>query len=76
LWVRLYKLLLGRLEALERGEGVRLVAKRVWGPNYLNLVKGRLSRAGIPIMETREGIYVCREDYGCAVKAILSRDGW
>ena|GEM_PF-1790582 len=76
LWVRLYKLLLGRLEALERGEGVRLVARRVWGPDYLGSVRNRLLWAGIPFKETREGIYVCREDYGCAVKAILSRDGW
>jgi hypothetical protein len=67
---------LARLEALEKGEGIRLVAKRAWGPDYLGSVRNRLLWAGIPFKETREGIYVCREDYGCAVKAILSRDGW
>lgn len=72
LWVRLYKLLLGRIEALERGEGVRLATRREWGPSYLGFVRERLLWAGIPFKEAGDGIYVCREDYGNAVKEILS----
>ncbi len=76
LWIRLYTLLLRRFEALERGEGTRLATRREWGPSYFRFVRERLLWAGIPFKETGDGIYVCREDYGNAVKAILNREVW
>ena len=76
LWVRLYTLLLRRLEALEGGGGARLAARREWGASYLGFVRERLLWEGIPFKEAGDGIYVCREDYGRAVKAILNREAW
>lgn len=54
---------------------MRLATRREWGPSYLGLVRERLLWAGIPFKEAGDGIYVCREDYGNAVKEILSQDG-
>jgi len=76
LWVRLYTLLLRRFEALERGEGARLATRRERGPSHLRFVRERLLWAGIPFKETRDGIYVCREDYDNAVRAVLHREVW
>jgi len=74
LWIRLYRLVLAKVEALERGEGVRLVNKRAFGPNYLKFTRYRLLQAGVPFKETEDGIYVCREDYEEIVKATPRRN--
>lgn len=39
-------------------------------------MRERLFWEGIPFKEAGDGIYVCREDYGRAVKAILNREAW
>ncbi len=58
------------------GGEARLAARREWGASYLGFVRERLLWEGIPFKEAGDGIYVCREDYGRAVKAILNREAW
>ena len=75
LWIRLYRLVLAKIEALERGEGVRLVEKRGFGTDYIKSTRCKLLQAGVPFKETDDGIYVCRDDYEKIVEATLRRNG-
>jgi hypothetical protein len=75
LWIRLYRLVLEKIEALERGEGVRLVEKRGFGPDYIKSTRCKLLQAGVPFKETDDGIYVCKDDYEKIVGATPHRNG-
>jgi hypothetical protein len=66
---------LEKIEALERGGGVGLVEKRGFGPDYIKSTRCKLLRAGVPFMETDDGIYVCRDDYERIVGATPRRNG-
>jgi hypothetical protein len=71
LWVKLYRLVLSKLERLEKGEQVILLRKRSWDSKEVReAVKNSLSYAGIPYAEKPDGIYVCNEDYHDACKAL------
>jgi hypothetical protein len=71
LWVKLYRLVLSKLERLERGENVKLFRKRSWDSEEVReAVKNSLSYAGIPYAEKPDGIYVCSEDYSDACRAL------
>jgi hypothetical protein len=71
LWVKLYRLVLSKLERLERGENVKLFRKRSWDSKEVReAVKNSLSYAGIPYAERPDGIYVCSEDYYDACRAL------
>jgi hypothetical protein len=71
LWVKLYRLVLSKLERLEKGEQVTLLRKRSWDSKEVReAVKNSLSYAGIPYAEKPDGIYVCSEDYHDACKAL------
>jgi hypothetical protein len=71
LWVKLYKLVLSKLERLERGENIRLFRKKSWDSKKVReAVKNSLSYAGIPYAEKPDGIYVCSEDYYDACRAL------
>jgi hypothetical protein len=71
LWVKLYRLVLRKLERLEKGEQVILLRKRSWGTKEVReAVKNSLSYAGIPYAEKPDGIYVCSEDYSDACRAL------
>jgi hypothetical protein len=71
LWVKLYRLVLRKLERLERGENVKLFRKRSWDSKEVReAVKNSLSYAGIPYAEKPDGIYVCSEDYYDACRAL------
>jgi hypothetical protein len=71
LWVKLYRLVLSKLERLEKGEQVILLRKRSWDSKEVReAVKNSLSYAGIPYAEKPDGIYVCSEDYSDACRAL------
>jgi hypothetical protein len=71
LWVKLYRLVLRKLERLEKGEQVILLRKRSWDSKEVReAVKNSLSYAGIPYAEKPDGIYVCSEDYCDACRAL------
>jgi hypothetical protein len=71
LWVKLYRLVLRKLERLERGENVELFRKKSWDSKEVReAVKNSLSYAGIPYAEKPDGIYVCNEDYCDACRAL------
>jgi hypothetical protein len=71
LWVKLYRLVLSKLERLEKGEQVTLLRKRSWDSKEVReAVKNSLSYAGIPYAEKPDGIYVCSEDYSDACRAL------
>jgi hypothetical protein len=71
LWVKLYRLVLSKLERLERGENVELFRKKSWDSKEVReAVKNSLSYAGIPYAEKPDGIYVCSEDYSDACRAL------
>jgi hypothetical protein len=71
LWVKLYRLVLSKLERLERGENVELFRKKSWDSKEVReAVKNSLSYAGIPYAEKPDGIYVCSEDYYDACRAL------
>jgi len=71
LWVKLYRLVLRKLERLEKGEQIILLRKRSWDTKEVReAVKNSLSYAGIPYAEKPDGIYVCSEDYSDACRAL------
>jgi hypothetical protein len=71
LWVRLYRIVLRKLERLERGEDVRLLRKRSWDSGKVRkAIKNSLYYAGIPYAEKPDGVYVCSEDYSDACRAL------
>jgi hypothetical protein len=71
LWVGLHRIVLRKLERLERGEEVRLFRKRSWDSGKVRkIIKNYLYNAGVPYAEKPDGIYVCSEDDHDACKSV------
>jgi hypothetical protein len=72
LWVRLYRLVLKKIERLEKGEDVTAIWKKGYGDRLIwNFTKQALCDEGIPYVEKKDGLYVCKEDRHDAIIAEL-----
>jgi hypothetical protein len=72
LWVKLYRLVLKKIERLEKGEDVTAIWKKGYGDRLVwNFTKQALCHEGIPYVEKKDGLYVCKEDRHDAIIAEL-----